>query len=133
MNLLKRLTLLTGPSHERLALVALYFVCAAYLVIFDYFFSLEPGPASVVSNRMMRLTPFILIDFAVPLALACIAWFTALGIAAFRLIKKCLNRMGSAIVFLLAAPVAFLLLREIYTAFLRGHGYTLHRWLYYNL
>lgn len=133
MKLMKRVALLKGPWHERMSLVALYSVCVAYLVIFYYFFSLEPGPASMVSDRMMRLTPFLGNYLFPSLAIACISWLTALGIAAFRLIKKCLNRMGSAIALLLAAPVAFILLREIYSVFLRGHGHTLHRWLYYNL
>lgn len=132
MPLLKRLALLTGPSQERLALIALYSVCAAYLVIFYHFFSLEPGPASVLRDRMTRLSMFLGI-YLVPLfAIAGLTWITALVITIFKLIKKHGVCTSSAIA-LLAAPTVFFLLRILFSAFLSGSGRSLHRWLYYNL
>ena len=133
IKLLKRLALLAGPSQERLALVALYSTCAAYLVIFYYFFSLQPGPASVVSDRMMRLSPFLGIYLVPIFTIACLSWVTALGVTIFRILKRQQPRISSAIAFLLTAPAAFILLRVLFSAFLRGHGHALHRWLYYNL
>lgn len=133
MKLLKRLALLAGPSQERLALVALYSTCAAYLVVFYHFFSLQPGPASVVSDRMIRLSPFLGIHLIPIFTIACLSWITALSVTLFRILKRQQPRISSAIAFLLMAPAAFILLRVLFSAFLHGHGYALHRWLYYNL
>lgn len=129
---MKRVVLFTGPLQERLSLVSLYSICAVYLIVFYYFFSLEPGPASVLSDKMMRLNPFLGVYLTPIFSAAVITWITALSLTIYRLRRKRIERVSRTIVFLLLPPLAFVLLRALFTALLHGYGHTFHDWLYHN-
>ena len=127
--LIKRILLLYGQSQERLALLSLYAVVVFYLVIFWEFFSLAPGPASWMQDRMMRITAFLGLYLAPLFFIATGSWLTAIVITAIKVIKSRRIRV-SAILMLCISPVGFLIIREIYSAFVCGHGTAIHQWLY---
>lgn len=128
-NLIKRLFLLHGQSQERLALLSLYAVLGFYLVVFWHFFSLPPGPASWMQDRMMRTSMFLGLYLAPLFFLAAGAWLASLVITIAKAIRARAIR-ASAIPTLCLSPAGYLILRQIYGAFMRGHGTAIHQWLY---
>jgi hypothetical protein len=128
-NLIKRLFLLHGQSQERLALLSLYAVVGFYLVVFWHFFSLPPGPASWMQDRMMRITVFLGLYLAPLFFLAAGSWLAALLISIVKAIRARAVSV-STLPTLCISPAGFLVIREIYRAFLRGHGTAIHQWLY---
>jgi len=127
--MVKRIFLLQGQSQERLALISLYAVLGFYLVVFREFFSLSPGPASWMQDRMMRITTFLGLYLAPLFFLATGSWLAALIITAVKLVREKAVK-ASAVLMLSLPPIGFLIIREIYRAFLRGHGTAIHQWLY---
>ena len=128
-KLIKRIFLLHGQSQERLALLSLYAVAGFYLVVFWHFFSLQPGPANWMQDRMMRITMFLGLYLAPLFFLATGAWLAALVIIIVKAIRERRVR-ASAIPTLCLSPAGYFFLRQIYGAFLRGHGTAIHQWLY---
>lgn len=128
-NLIKRLLLLYGQSQERLALLSLYAVVGFYLIVFWHFFSMQPGPAGWMQDRMMRMTMFLGLYLAPLFFLATGSWLAALVITIVKTIRARSFR-ASALLTLCMSPAEFLIIREIYRAFLRGHGTAIHQFLY---
>ena len=128
-KLIKRIFLLHGQSQERLTLLSLYAVGGFYLVIFWQFFSLPPSTASRMQDLMMRISVFLGLYLAPLFFLAIGSWLVAFVITTVKAIRARSVKVP-AILILLLPPAGFLVIREIYSAFLCGHGTMIHQWLY---
>jgi hypothetical protein len=128
-NLIERLFLLRGQSQERAALLSLYAVAAIYFVLFWHFFSLPPGPANAMQDRMMRLMMSLGLFLAPWWLIAAASWLAALAFTIIKAVRTRSVRL-SMIPALCLAPAGYLILSRIYAAFLRGHGTAIHQWLY---
>jgi len=128
-NFIKRLLLLHGKIHERLALISFYGLLGVYLIIFWQFFSMPPASASRMEEMMVRMLPFYAY-MLIPLCLtAVVSWVSALVTAIYRGASR-RNISAISISSLFLPLVSYFILSSIYDGFLNGHGTAIHVWLY---
>jgi hypothetical protein len=126
----KRLFLIKGPLWHRAYLVVFYILLFDYLVVFSTFFSLAPGPASVMSDRMDRALMVPALTLLPLNVIALLLWLIAGVRALVKSIRgsaKELWGLGYAVFPILG----YLILSTVYDAFLRGHGRSIHNFFYH--
>ena len=129
-EIIKRALLIQGPLWHRAYIIVFYILLFDYLVCFWVFFSLPPGPASVMSDRMERalMNPALLLLF--PNIIAPLVWIATGVTVAVKAIRRTLTETWGLTYAIL--PIAgLLLLSRIYDAFLSGRGTEIHEFLYH--
>lgn len=129
-EIIKRALLIQGPVWHRAYITVFYFLLFDYFICFGVFFSLPPGPASVMSDRMGRalMGPALML---LPLNIIALVLWIASGVTVVvKAIRRTLTEVWGLTYAIL--PIAgFLLLSRVYDAFLRGRGTAIHEFLYH--
>ena len=126
----KRALLIEGPIWHRTYLAVFYLLLIDYLVLFWTFFSLPPGPATVMSDRMDRALMGPALMLFLLNVIAILAWIASGLTVAVKAIRRTLTEAWGVAYAIL--PIAgFFLLSAVYNAFLTGKGRAIHEFLYH--